>query len=365
MKKFLLKILLLFFVIILSSPRLIFNYFIDTYNIFHTDTIRFTEAEPNYNFIKTKYILNNKEKFNAFLFGSSRVENIPENNLLKELDECPLNWYNMTYSEGLPKENFLTLNTFVKNNVDVKFVIVTFDSICLYRSYEEHCNQLLRMSYQKFEQNPFDYYLNYLMPSIDKKLLKQVLSYSYEDNKERFNWLYKYGTGIPDLKIDFDSPIDYSRYKTFNIEYLVKDSFQDLVNIKKLCDNHNIKLILVSNPMFITNYKLSIDAGYFDFLEILSTYCDFYCFSGLSVYNTDPHYFYEYSHFKPFVGNEIAKVLFGNEQEIFESQRLAALKPEYQDLFGIKITKDNFKFLRPRLEQQLEKYKYLLIDYDF
>ena len=78
-------------------------YHYDTFNVFHWKNIRFTSAEPNKNFVKTKYIIENPQKFNAFIFGSSRVGRLPPDLLPKDLDGTPLRWYNMTYSEGIPE----------------------------------------------------------------------------------------------------------------------------------------------------------------------------------------------------------------------------------------------------------------------
>ncbi|MCR5155487.1 MAG: hypothetical protein K6C96_02245, partial [Butyrivibrio sp.] len=78
MKKLLAKLSL--FII----PVLIYlgvSVYIDAYNVFHVDDIRLTYMTPDQNFIKTKYVLEHKDRFNAFLLGSSRVGNLPEEGL--------------------------------------------------------------------------------------------------------------------------------------------------------------------------------------------------------------------------------------------------------------------------------------------
>ena len=75
MRTFLLRCCILVSVVFLICVFPIIHY--DTFNIFHWNNIRFTSAEPNKNFVKTKYIIRNPNKFNAYILGSSRIVNIP------------------------------------------------------------------------------------------------------------------------------------------------------------------------------------------------------------------------------------------------------------------------------------------------
>ena len=135
MRKFLLRCCILVSVVFLICVFPIIHY--DTFNIFHWNNIRFTSAEPNKNFVKTKYIIRNPNKFNAYILGSSRIGNIPPALLPSQKDGKKLHWYNMTYSEGLPSEHLLTLETFLKNGVSIDMVILGFDNIAMYSSIEE------------------------------------------------------------------------------------------------------------------------------------------------------------------------------------------------------------------------------------
>ena len=89
MKKFLWKIcpfILFILVLEIAIPMAV-----DPYNVFHWRQIRDNGVEPNSNYIKMEYILHNPDKFDSFLFGSSRtgfvnVDRIPEGK-----------WYNMSY----------------------------------------------------------------------------------------------------------------------------------------------------------------------------------------------------------------------------------------------------------------------------
>ena len=90
MKRFIKKTL--FFILILALISVSVSIYIDPFNVFHPLDIKDNGVEPNKNFIKMTYILNNPDKFDTFIFGSSRVGNIHANNLWGEKA------YNMTYS---------------------------------------------------------------------------------------------------------------------------------------------------------------------------------------------------------------------------------------------------------------------------
>ena len=109
MKKFIIKVLV--FLIIVAIIPMTISYVVDPFNVFHALNIRDNGVEPNKNFVKMTYILSNPDKFDSYVFGSSRVGNIHVNNM----------WgykaYNMTYSECLPKEILANVRTLVNNSI--------------------------------------------------------------------------------------------------------------------------------------------------------------------------------------------------------------------------------------------------------
>ena len=74
MKRFLIK--LLPFVIWIFLLMVVVPVAIDPYNVFHVENIRDNGIEPNKNFLKTEYVIRHPDRFDAFLFGSSRVSSI-------------------------------------------------------------------------------------------------------------------------------------------------------------------------------------------------------------------------------------------------------------------------------------------------
>ena len=251
MKRFILKTVVLFIlaVVIPFMPQLYSSIHYDTFNVFHWNNIRFTTAEPNKNYIKTKYILANPKKFNAFIFGSSRVNNIPPDGLPKSLNGKKLNWYNMTSSIGTPDDHLMTIKTFLKNNIKMEFVIVQFDEIVMHRTPEQQKSDLLRMPYQIYDKNKVKFFLPYLKTKVDDTIITQIKNYEHEKHELQTKWFYDYGTGIYASNFSLTENIDPSCYEIGHPGYSRKEAYKDIENIAILCKNNNINLILLTTPM--------------------------------------------------------------------------------------------------------------------
>ncbi len=306
MKKFFIRLFILAFPV-----HFLFSIvaYVDVFNVFHWNNIRHTSAEPNKNFIKTRYIIKNPEKFNAFIFGSSRVGNLPLDFLPENYNGEKLNWYNMTYSEGIPDEHYESLKTFLKNNVKVKMVIVGIDDISCSKNPAEHKKELLRMSYQEFERNPLSYYGKYLV-NFDGlfKIGKEVLK-DKSDNSE----FYAYD-GSSDFSLN-ETP-DMSRFDCSGPAYYkckYEGAIEDLRKLVELCTQNNIKLYVFTSPLYAGTYLNAVKSGYLEYLSKVSEITDCYNFSCVNEITSDERYYFESSHYRPIVGAMVEKMMFGYE----------------------------------------------------
>ena len=105
MKKLIWKVIM--FAVLNVAFATILSVAVDPFNVFHYNSIRNYGVEPNKNYIKTKYVIDNPAKFDGFLFGASRVGAI----YVDKIKNCRL--YNMTYPNGTPQEHLETLSTFL------------------------------------------------------------------------------------------------------------------------------------------------------------------------------------------------------------------------------------------------------------
>ena len=97
---------------------------------------------------------------------------------------------------------------------------------------------------------------------------------------------------------------------------------------------------------------MAISNGYLDFLYDVAQVTDYYLFSGINTYTVGPEYYFDASHFRPVVGLEMEKVMFGDEDV-----RNMAVEKAKNDMslveFGHLVTKENSVDVIENLEQEI------------
>ncbi len=336
MKKFLIKLLV--FSLILFAVFAPVNIIIDPYNIFHYDSPVSNGVEPNKNFIKTKYILHNQDKFDALVFGSSRagfidVEQIPGGT-----------YYNMASSEAVPAEHVQTLKVLIKNGFIPKNILLLVDDISCFVDPAMHENVLYRAPYPSGGLiSHLEFYTKYC----DLLTTWQALSTirEHEDNDPDFAARFR-RTGTERLNIvsEFDGTngagAEAAGYWAGYYSLRLDESIAEMQEFIDLCEENGIHLTVVTNPLYYKTYALDLENGYLDFLTELANITDYYNFSSFSNITMGNSNYYEASHFIPAIGNIMIDAAYnGNVDPALESQG-----------FGVKITKDNrtefMEFLR-------------------
>ena len=338
MKKFLVKISFLaaYFVIM----QVLLPLLIDPFNVFHAFNIRDNGVTPNQNYIKMKYILANPEKFNGFIFGSSRVTALhPEkiNNGEKV--------YNMTYPAGLPCEHLANIKTFLANNIKPAKIYMAFDSMSYTALYSEHITKPINCPYEYLRDNPEQFYSLYLNAAVTFQSLGKIIKHSpvknFVDNFYKYGWEFDYNM---DSKFDWDKAVP--SLGDFNDKKFVDSALNDIREIVKICRENNIKLVIFTNPMHYITYLASLERNYIYFLTELAKITEFYNFSGLNAITLDNNNYLETSHYKAEVGDIIINILCNDE---------AYPELEAQG-FGVKITRENVNNLLDLLESQAKNF---------
>ncbi|MEM9680428.1 MAG: hypothetical protein AAF901_08900 [Bacteroidota bacterium] len=300
MQKLVLKLGLLFLTIVF--PLFIYNYYTDYYGIFKKE-LENRLNEPNIRFIKTQYVVNNPEKYNAFIFGSSRVGKILAN-LESE------NVYNMYYSEGLPIEFLEDINTFIANEVSIKKVYIGLDEISFKIIPAKHKTQLLRRRFYGNFSNDVISYLEYLLDP--PKIF--IASFSVPTTFDYLN------TGCPlhyevDSIINRDPELHVNHQKFSNPKMYYGDrssmaisEIRELINV---CLNQGIEVVVFFNPVFINTYAQYQPDYLADIKRKLTSVTSFYDFSGVTPITTDPIHYYESSHYRYSVGDSIWLTISG------------------------------------------------------
>ena len=342
MKKLVPKLLLLLIPILIYYCVV---YMTDPFNIFHYDHVRITEATDNSNYIKTRYVTENPGRYNAFVLGSSRVANIPEVGLPKEIDGTALRWYNMETAMASVKDNCEALKTLLQKGVDVKYVVLGIDEISMYRTYEQSCSELGSMPYQKYEENPVKFYYQYLKVKPKLKLLIEAYDQGDEDVRNA-ELLYEYGVLLPNIDTSVPEKKDYMLKSMGCGEYvrseIPSEGISALEEIRDICHENGICLVVYTSPIQGSTYREAASKGYFDFLVDASKVVGYYNFSGLNEYTTNQTYYFDSSHFIPYVGLKMEEEMFSGKEDRDIST------------FGAYITEDNSQELVNYLSDELE-----------
>lgn len=293
MKKFIQKVIffsVVCFIMAAGIPMLR-----DPYNVFHADRIRDNGIEPNKNYIKMSYILKNPEKFDAYMFGSSRVGSIHTEKIQGE--HC----YNMTYSAGVPPEHLANLKTFIGNGILPKKVYIGVDSLSYTEDARRHETDPIRCPYEYSKDHRADFWMLYFkpVPAVESMAitLKHEKADSFVEKFYAYGWWCEYGK---------KPAIDWDRAEAHvGIDDCMDEVLESVDGIVKLCASNGIETVFFTNPMYIRTYEASLEKGYLEFLERLSQITDFYNFSGRNDVAKNTDNYVDPSHYNAEVGDMI------------------------------------------------------------
>lgn len=285
----------------------------DTYSNTHYNRTKFY-SEPNKNVLKVHYILTNKEKYDSFIFGSSRVGSI---NPLKIQNG---KYYNMTYSEGLPKEHLLNIKLFLKEGVHIKNLLIGLDEFSYQVSFAKHQHQGLTKAYYKATNTPLSIYYRQLYlrfplgedrHHIKKEILHFPIYFTIDISKQKENYENAMKafdkTKLLSNKHLNDEIFDKPTYYNGNA---LEHTLQDIKQIKQLCVKNDINCTFFINPIHQKTYEFTNKELLKIFKQKLQSITDYYDFTGPSYITTHNQYWHETSHYTLEVGDMIIDTIY-------------------------------------------------------
>jgi len=332
----------LFLLLLIFAPLLFFNIVIDPYGVF-LNINKKSRIEPNLRYLKMRHILQNPHKFNSFIFGSSRVNFIDPVKIPGE------SYYNMSYSNGVPKDHLEDITLMVKNGVKIKNLLIGIDYLSLMENPQIDEKDLLRRPYPESVQKKISFYTSYLFFRPDWKVLKlAVANYGIDRSKQLFNGI------IANYKNDSlikKNPEAYIKANRFLIPYThyaynsdIRGALYEIEKLVQFAKKNQIKVIFFINPTHHISYlNINLD-DYFEALKRLIDITEFYDFSGLNSIATDNINYNETSHYRFYTGDLIVARIFKNS------------KIRVPDDFGHYITK-------PDIDKLISLHQSLLNDY--
>lgn len=327
MKQFVFRFL--FCSLLLLGGLAFYNYKYDVYGL-----LNLTEYSVQFNvhFNKVKYLLGNPSKYNAFCFGSSRVGHIDLTRV-----ENGLSYYNMTYPDGLPKEWLDDVRIFLKHHMNIKQIMVGIDDFSFRLDPSKHAARYERIPYN--DDGNFKTYLACLLrvPSVATK--------KHQD-KSVFSYIYEMGMNLNrDAEASIEQDIinhvhdeKFLKSKHHVLGNRIDETIQTFSELKSLCDENDIELIVFINPIHRTAYLANNLDEFNEFKRRLAEVTNYYDFSGLNKVTMNNNYYLETTHYRFIVGDMIVQRIFHPEQGVN---------------FGVWVTKDNVEGHIRELEKQI------------
>lgn len=331
MKKFIIKIL----IFILPAIFLILSViYIDFFKILgFQDYYSVQKVGLNREMITTSTFnhYREKEKFNSFIFGSSRSQAYKCANWISYLDKNAKPFHFDASGEGIcgiaKKVEYIDeIGDTIKN------ALIVIDRDVLKTTYLKNGHLFIPMPCVS-KQSEYDYYVTFLKASLNPKFLIAYLDYSIFKNhrgymgyliiRSKYNHIVNkkncdiwYGW---DREIESDSLKYYNRliekgifYKRPKIDLseciVTTEEKKQLLIIKNIFEKHKTKFKIIISPIYD---QVSMEKAQIELLEQMFGNKNIYNFSGKNQFTEPIHNFYETSHYRTHVANDIMKLIYG------------------------------------------------------
>lgn len=336
-------IYLIAFLSFIFIGSIIFCIIVDPYSVFHYDAIRCHTGNPNSRFVKTKYIINNPDKFNSFIFGSSRVGYIH----MDQINDSENTWYNMTCSNAGVADALYSLKVLIDNGVIPKNVMVGIDGVDGSDPFRFD-GDLLRTQYPDTLARRISFYKSYLNPSVSMEALITLDWKSEEESifvrEQYYEKGYDIVKGTPNFKYNKDKLVVVA--PKLECDDAVNESLGVIRELVDICDEYDINLVLFTTPIHYSFYVNEVGRGYLIYISEIAKMHDIYCFAGLNDICMNDSNYWEEVHYTKEVGDKIIGTIFQDEViEGYDSDILITDKNadkyrenalnEYYSTFGI------------------------------
>jgi hypothetical protein len=324
------------------SPIFYFNLIIDPYGIFRKD-YKSQNVEPNGHFVKMRFLLRNPDRFDSFIFGNSRANNI-------DIQRLPNGkWYNLYYSLGYPREHLFDIIDLENHSIKIKNILLCLDMSSYMVNYNRE-HDLLRKSYPNSIFGQIKSYIQYIfeVPSFEyyREVRRTNSSSIYSnffatgravnEDKEKFIVENK-SAHASDPKFFSPTNMGYENHKAA--------ALKDIQDIIFFCREHAINIKILINPIHKVSFLATDYQSFFDFLRQLASITNYTDFSGINKITTNNFFYYETSHYRPIVGEAMINYAFYNK-------RIDSI-PE----FGAFIKKGNVELHLDSLRKNIAEYK--------
>lgn len=305
------------------------------------------ELRFNQRIFNSELIFRNPDRFDSFLFGSSRI------GVIDTIKITNGRFYNMSYPQGIVAEHLSLIKTLLKKEIKIENVVIGLDEYSFIYRITEHNNQLLYIMHPDVSgQSRTNIFLRYFCR------LPRPFEISYEF-KLLFDKNGKLKPQINDTGLhmffltkekeinatgNFFSPDEDFVYSPFIFDQQLTDEvFSQIDELRLLAKKNHFLLIIFFNPIYAQRYA-NYAAGFLSIKKELVKHTDFYDFSGFNSVTINNFNYYEEYHYRYLIGDMIVQRIFGNGNVIVP------------DDFGILVTKINIENHINIQKMEMERY---------
>ena len=295
------------------------NYVVDPFGVFKSNYLPY-KAQMNERYVKVDYIEKNHGKFNAYLFGSSRIGVVEPQVVEQYVPNSK--FYNFTLSSGNLHDYLMHLKYFIKKQYELKTLYLQIDLDDMNNYGQADSDYLSKLHPHVTGESEQLYSVRYLLGffplNIRKKIEKNVLK-----KVKKEYWLE---SGIWTLKGNekalLENPKKYVKEEqSFHFENrriihytTAKESMNALQTIVDLCREHKIKLYVFTSAHNHRKMDTFFLEDYNKFLRNISNITSFYDFTGYNSVTKNDENYYEMSHYRPKVGQLVAARIFNDNK---------------------------------------------------
>jgi len=306
--------------LLLFSILPMLNYSIDKHRVFHHDyNNTYTDVSINTPYLRVSYLLNNKDKYDTIVFGSSR-------NAALDMGKISTRAYSLAYRFGVTGSHLKNLKTLLENGVSIKNVWIGINDYIIWKNPDDHEIDHGRKTYKSTFLGKLDFYSFYLFNKPDYKdwniltgkdhltpsnrvLQKNISSIIKDIRLREKEKKTKSAAWIKKMTIRGAMTLGYQDGKS---KYRIDEAVDELKQIKTLCDAHNVKLKIFMFPTFYKTYLQYNQYKIENFKRKLATSIDFYDFYDLSDIALNELNWRDSSHFTVSIGDFIIESIQNN-----------------------------------------------------
>lgn len=305
----------LFFTVLNFTLLGLVNYIIDPFKVFGSNVFPY-QVQLNERFVKIEHLKKNHHKFNAYLFGSSRIGTTDPKLIEKYVPNSK--FYNFTLSSANLHDYEMHLAFFIKEKYEINTLYLQLDLDDMSDYGQDKSNYLRKLHPEVTNDLISLYYLKYLFGFFPINTHEKINN-NLENEKTKRYQLHK-GTWTLDkkeLELKRNCQEYVERVSTFNIKNrrtktytTVKPAMKSLKKIIDLCAVNNIKLYVFTTPHNQNKMDTFILDDYENYIRDISKITDFYDFTPYSSVSKNNCNYYEMSHYRPQVARLIAGRIF-------------------------------------------------------